>query len=598
MPFDSQSGEPDSVPLRRLYGWVLSFLEPYRLQVCVTVLLGILISGVNVFVPKFVQVIVDDVLPARDTARFYALLWWMAAAAAATVAATLVKRWNDQNYQTRISGDMQAAAFKQLRLQGYVFFERHPVGDLLSLFHHELDSLQQIHRKYVPNILQNAITFIVAFGFMVAVSWQLSLVFLPGILLYIKIGPYFERKSAEYAANLTVRHTELNKRQYDSISSLAEVRAYGREQWDMDRLLSEDRETAAVNVVFFKLINYRGGFRRVAVYLSGVLMFLTAYPLISHGLLSVGQFTAFMMLYYRVMFDMTLLSTNLSEQRVLLLQTTRLFRFMGLQPEVAEAVHPTELRSSGGALELREVTFGYRKDEPVLQALSLTILAGRKTAFVGTSGHGKSTLIKLLGRLYDPTSGEILLDGVSLRELSFATLRENVSYVFQESYLFGASVRDNIRFGRPDATDDEVISAAKAASADEFVRELPEGYDTLLGERGNKLSGGQKQRIAIARMILRDPQVLVLDEATSALDSLTELAIKQSIDTHFSGRTIIAVAHRFSTIRDYDVIHVVEHGRIAETGTYDELMARKGAFYRMAEKEEVRDDCFDMAVDA
>ena len=591
---EMQSPVGSEVAFRSIYGWVLAFLRPYRFHIFACLMLGLLMSGIQLLIPKFIQIIVDDVLPAKDIPRFFNLLWWMAAGAVILILSTIVKKWLDQHYQNHVSGDMQLAVFEQLRLQGYVFFERHPIGDILSLFHHELDSLQRIHKQYFPNILQNSITFIVTFVFMLTMSWQLSLVFIPGIILYYLIGPYFERKSAEYAEQLTKRYTSLNKRQYDSISSVTELRAYGREHWDLERLLSEDQQTATINVMYFKLINYRGAFRRVAVYFSGILMFLVGNWMNSHSMLTVGEFVAFMMMYYKVMFDLTILITNITEQKVLLLQTVRLFRFMSLKPDVQEPILPVSLPHVHGLLELRNVSFGYPDSPIVLKDISLTIRPGEKVAFVGTSGHGKSTLIKLLGRFYDPTEGDILLDGVPLRHLSFSQLREHIGYVFQETYLFGASIRDNIRFGRPDASEEEVIHAAQSAAAHEFITQLPQGYDTILGERGNKLSGGQKQRISIARMVLRKPSVLILDEATSALDNLTEAEVKRSIDRLFTHQTTIAVAHRFSTIRNYDKIYVLEHGRIIESGTYDELIVQAGAFYRLAQEEEILHDNVDV----
>lgn len=212
--------------------------------------------------------------------------------------------------------------------------------------------------------------------------------------------------------------------------------------------------------------------------------------------------------------------------------------------------------------------------------------AREKGSLVGASGSGKSTLFKLIGRFYDPDEGEILLDGVSLRELSLGQLRDAVGYVFQETYLFGTTIRENIRFGNPDASDDAIVQAAKAARAHEFIMQFPDGYETIVGERGIKLSGGQKQRIAIARMIVKNPRIVLLDEATSALDQINEAEVRAALETLLEGRTTIAAAHRLSTIQDYDRIVFVEQGRVAEVGSYTELMACRGRFYRLSQGEE------------
>jgi ATP-binding cassette, subfamily B, bacterial len=205
---------------------------------------------------------------------------------------------------------------------------------------------------------------------------------------------------------------------------------------------------------------------------------------------------------------------------------------------------------------------------------------------VGTSGNGKSTLLKLVGRFYDPQEGEITLDGISLRELSLKQIRESMGFVFQETYLFGTTIQENIRFGHPSATDEEVIAAAKAAYAHDFIQQFPQGYETFVGERGVKLSGGQQQRISIARMFIKNPRIVLLDEATSALDNVSEWEIQRALHKLFEGRTTITIAHRLSTVKDFDRIVVVDNGGIAEVGTYDELIEQRGALYRLVEGEE------------
>jgi ATP-binding cassette subfamily B protein/subfamily B ATP-binding cassette protein MsbA len=232
------------------------------------------------------------------------------------------------------------------------------------------------------------------------------------------------------------------------------------------------------------------------------------------------------------------------------------------------------------------VRFGYSPERPTISDFHLDIAPGERIALVGSSGNGKSTIVKLLGRFYDPTEGDIALDGASIRSMSLGRLRDAVGFVFQETYLFGSSVRENIRFGNPDASDEEIEQAARAAFAHEFITELPQGYDTPLGERGVKLSGGQKQRIAIARMLVKNPAIIVLDEATSALDNVSEKEVLQALSKLSTGRTTIAIAHRLSTIRDYDRIAVLEDGMIREIGNYETLMGSRGLFYRLAAGEE------------
>src|SRR5690606_15208483 len=231
------------------------------------------------------------------------------------------------------------------------------------------------------------------------------------------------------------------------------------------------------------------------------------------------------------------------------------------------------------------VSFGYQDRPGVIRHFSLDIQPGEKVAFVGFSGGGKTTLMKLIGRFYDPDEGEIRLDGVPIRDLPLADLRNAIGYVFQETYLFGSSVKENIRFGKPNATDEEIIEAAKAAFAHDFIMALPDGYDTIVGERGIKLSGGQRQRIAIARMIIKQPAVVLLDEATSALDNVSEREVQRALDNVLAGRTVSAIDHRLSTVKHFDRIVFIKDGRIAEIGSYDELIARRGLLYELEQGE-------------
>lgn len=587
----NQSNFHKKPKLMKIFWWTLQFLKPYKGLFVTSLLLGLMVASAQIAIPKFIQVLVDDVLPSNDLLKYREIIVVLTGVIAIVIIATILKHLTDRKMQELVAGDMQIGVFQKMRSLGYSFYEKHPVGEIFSLFHTEVEAIQKINRKYLPTIIQYTITFSVAFIFIAMLNWQLSLVFIPGILLYYLIGPYFERKSAEYAKKLADSHADLNKKQYDSISAMMELRAYGQEKWNLNQLLEQDQKTAAINVIFFKLINYRGAFRRVAVYFSGILMFIGGYYFVSKELLTIGEFIAFTILYYKVMFDLTILITNLTEQRVLLQQTIRLYQFTELTPDVEEAEHPEELPNVRGGIDFKDVCFGYTSSSDVVRNITLSIQPGEKVALVGTSGHGKSSLIKLLSRFYDPTEGAVYLDGVNLTRLSLKRLRESIGYVFQETYLFGGTVKENIHFGNENATDGDIIAAAKAASAHEFIMSLPEGYDTVIAERGSKLSGGQRQRIAIARMILKNPAIVVLDEATSALDHENEAMVKKALDQLFKGRTMIAVAHRISTIQDFDKIVVIENGQMAEIGTYDGLLEKKGAFYQllMGEKRNAAD---------
>ncbi|MNC26173.1 putative multidrug export ATP-binding/permease protein [compost metagenome] len=277
--------------------------------------------------------------------------------------------------------------------------------------------------------------------------------------------------------------------------------------------------------------------------------------------------------------------TLMNEQRVLLYQAETLYEFSRKEPEITEPLSPIHLPLVKGEIRFENVSFHYPGRSNVFESLNLKFRPGEKTAIVGTSGNGKTTMLKLINRFYDPREGEILLDGVPLKDISLELLRELIGYVSQETYLFGYSIAENIRFGKPDATDEEIVLAAKSAYAHDFITRLPDGYETLVGERGGNLSGGQKQRISLARMFIKNPAIILLDEATSSLDNISEMEVKMALSQLRKGRTTVVVAHRLSTIMDADTICVLDKGKVVETGTYQELLDKRGVFHKLVNGE-------------
>jgi ATP-binding cassette subfamily B protein len=372
-----------------------------------------------------------------------------------------------------------------------------------------------------------------------------------------------------------------NQKVYESISAITEFRVNSAERWDLNRYLDKVHTLNMRMIRTYWYAYLRGTNRRISYNIGAIVIFIYGYYLLRQDTLLVGEFVAFLLYYFNAMHRLTAVVTNITEQKILMHQAERLYQFMELQPQVKENEHPIHPPKLSGKLQFHDVTFAYVPGQPVLRNFSLSIAAGQRLALVGTSGNGKSTVLKLVGRFYDPLQGYITLDDVPLDQLSLATLRSSIGFVFQETYMFGSSVRDNLLFGKPEAAESELLLAAKAAYAHDFIMELPNGYDTIVGERGVKLSGGQKQRIAIARMLINDPAIIVLDEATSALDNTSETEVQKAFDTLLKGRTLIAVAHRLSTIRDYDQIAVIEDGQVVELGTYEQLLAAGNSFTQL-----------------
>lgn len=571
--------------LTRVYWWTISYLGKYKWHVALFIGCGMMVTGIELSIPKFIQYFIDTVLPDKNTSQFLQLMLLLFFCIVVLLAATAVRNLLQRIFQEKAARDLQLGLFRQLRRLGFSYYEQHPVGETLSLFNTEVAAVQQIYRRYFPYIIQGSLTFGIAVFLVVQINVKLTLLIIPFFLSYYLIGPYFERKAALIGREAQQKRTEANKKLYDSVSALLELRAYGAQQWDIRRLIN--KFATFHKVLFTQYLNayLRGTVRRVTTYFGALFLFVYGIFLVQGGEMSVGEFIAFASYYFIVMGDLTYIVTLTTEQRILLHQAEKLHQFMHREPDVVEQEQPRLLSTIRGELRFRHVYFGYPQCPEIIRDFNLHIRPGEKVALVGTSGNGKSTLLKLVGRFYDPQQGDIELDSIPIRQLAFSDLRGAMGFVFQETYLYGTTVMENIRFGHPEASDDQVIAAAKAAYAHDFIMQMPQGYETLVGERGIKLSGGQKQRLAIARMFVKNPSIVLLDEATSALDNMSELEVQKALEALLEGRTTIAIAHRLSTVRHYDRIVVVEEGRNAEEGSYEELMERRGLFRKLAEGE-------------
>ncbi|MFD2327991.1 ABC transporter ATP-binding protein [Cohnella sp. GCM10020058] len=544
------------------------------------IILSLFVIGVELSITKFIQHLIDVLLPKGTVNSFSILLSIMSSLIALMVAATLLRNKLQRIVQEKAARDMQLSLFTHMRKLGFSYYDQHPVGETLSLFNSELTAVQQIYQKYFPGMIVTGVAFIISVALMISIHVTLSLAVIPCLLSYYIIGPFFEKRAAQLRKTVQGFRTSFQKKIYDSISALLEIRVYGSSDWDSSQTLARQRQMHnSVNKLH--LMSYsRGMIRRVIVQLGAVIVFAYGSFLLRHDEISTGAMVAFMFFYFRMIQDMTSFVTLTSEQQVLMNQAERLFEFMSERPTIKDNKSPINVNIKGELL-FQKVSFHYPSQSSLISNFNLEICAGEKIAFVGASGCGKSTLLKLVGRFYDPLEGEIKLDGIPLNELSLNTIREAMGFVFQETYLFGGTIRDNIRFGSPNATDEEIEAAAIAAFAHQFILDLPQQYDTIVGERGMRLSGGQRQRLSIARMFIKNPRIVLLDEATSALDNKSEFEVHLALNRLFEGRTTLAVAHRLTSIEKFDRIVVLDRQGILEQGTFDQLLKNQGPFYQL-----------------
>lgn len=566
-----------------VYLWLLSFLKPYMGLLILFVTTGAVLILCEMAIPLFIQTFIDKVIVQNNSKLFFNAIICLIAVIIIMFAFMALDNKLRRILPEKVSKDLQYSVFRHLRVLGFSYFERKPVGETLSLLNTEVLAVQDIFRYYLPASILMLISLIFPFCIISYKDYRFSIIIIACYLLYFTYGPYMDKKVVLHLKKQTDTKTALDKKTYDSVSGAQEVRAYNAEAWELKRFVNkfESYKNARLNSLFYRLL--RPALCVVTTNLGNIAFFIFGSFLVKNGEMTVGEFTAYIFYFMMVMRVINGLSYVFTEQMHLLGQAEKLYDFMKTSPDVVEVSNPKLLPKTTGNISFKNVSFSYPTRANVINDLSLEIKPGQRVAFVGTSGSGKSTALKLIDRFYDPESGEITLDGISLKELSLSEIRKNIGYVFQETYLFGTSIKENIRFGNPEASDEDVIEAAKAAYAHDFIMETEQQYETLVGERGVKLSGGQKQRIALARMFISNPSIILLDEATSALDNVSEAYIKNALHNLSSGRTTIAVAHRISTVMDYDQIVLLKDGSVAETGTYDELLERKGLFYTLLE---------------
>ncbi|MEZ4472207.1 MAG: ABC transporter transmembrane domain-containing protein [bacterium] len=542
-------------------------------------------SGMNLAWPQLIQRIVDGVLAGGGEASVHAWSGLLLVLFAVGAVATALRSWLFTVAGERIVMRLRQALYARLVHQDMAFFDTHRVGELTSRLTADTTVLQNAATVNLSMLLRYLITALGSVGILAWTSWRLTLVMLAlvpvtvvGALVYGRIVRRLSRQVQDAQARATVVAEE-------TLAGIRTVRAFAREEAEAGRYRAETEAAYGLARRRARFNAFFGGIAGFAGYgaISGVLWY--GGLMLVAGELSLGTLMAFLLYTFTLAFAIAALGELWQDFMRAIGASERVFELLSRTPAVAPGGE--RLEAVRGEVAFEAVSFAYpsRPGHPVLTALSLRLEPGRVLALVGRSGGGKSTISALISRFYDPDAGAVTLDGVPLTALDPAWLREQVGVVAQEPLLFATSIADNIRYGRPGATDAEVEAAARAANAHDFVQALPAGYATEVGERGVQLSGGQRQRIAIARAVLKDPRVLVLDEATSALDAESEHLVQEALTRLMRGRTTLVIAHRLSTVQAADRIVVLDQGRVIEAGTHGELLARGGAYRQLVDRQ-------------
>jgi ATP-binding cassette, subfamily B, bacterial len=581
MKKNNPSPDYDRVNLIKVYIWCLSFLKNIKLPVFFLISCGVITAGSELFIPKVIQYFVDKVFPAQEVYMLLTSLGLLVLLFIFKFSAEAISQVLKKSIQEKAVSNMQQVMLSQLHQLGLPFLEKNPTGKILSLLNTEVTSVQKLYRYYFPELIKSTIFSILSITLMMNISIYLSLVIVPCFLLYYFVGPYLEVRASEYSKKYSDSQVNLGHLLHETISSLSDLKINNAHNWNFNKVMNETHTNNKWNTKRYIFSFLRGSIRRFNYHLGAIALFIIGVNLIEKQSITIGEFVAFILIYFSTMWRITRIITILTEQKILMYQAEKLYSFTHSPHPISEINTSEPVSNLKGDISFKNISFSY-ENELVINNISFDIKSGEKVALVGKSGCGKSTLLKIIGRYYEPSKGEVLIDGKSIDKISLTHLRNNIGFLFQDAFLFATSIFENICFTKPSASISEVKTAAKAASLHDFIEDLPHGYDTFVGERGINLSGGQKQRLALARLFLKNPAILILDEPTSSLDNLTEQIIKSSLEKQFNNQTIITVAHRLDTIRNYDKILVLDKGKIIEQGSYDDLYMSKGFFYQLA----------------
>ncbi|MEU0079331.1 ABC transporter ATP-binding protein [Micromonospora tulbaghiae] len=575
----AEKAQAREVSLRRIGGLFTAHRGP------LTTVVGIIVASsiIAMATPFLLRTVIDRALPERDLTLLAWLVAGMVAVAAVTAVLGVAQTWISTRVGQEVMHRLRADVFAHLQRQSIGFFVRTRTGEVQSRITNDIGGMQAVVTSTATSIAANLTTVVATTVAMLALSWRLTLV----STVVLPPALWLTRRVARLRREITARRQReladltVAIEEGLSVSGVRLAKTLGTGPALVDRFTA-----SSARLVDLELRSELAGRWRMAA-MSIVFAAIPAVIYLGAGLpgtagtLTIGTLVAFTALQgnlFRPLMGLLNVGVTLTASLALF---ARIFEYLDLPVEVAEPARPVPLdpATARGHLRVEDVTFSYPgSDTAALAGVSLDVPAGTSLALVGETGSGKSTLAALISRLHDPDAGRITIDGIDLRDLRPADLAAVVGVVSQETYLLHGTVRDNLRYARPDATDADIEAAARAARIHDLVAALPDGYDTMVGSRGHRFSGGEQQRLAIARTLLRDPRILVLDEATSALDTETERAVQRALDELARGRTVVTIAHRLSTVRDADRIAVLDHGRIVESGTHDALLERPGRY--------------------
>jgi ABC-type multidrug transport system fused ATPase/permease subunit len=562
----------------RRAGLLLTLATPYKWRALLAVLFLLLATAATLTLPLLAKFAIDEAIGEADPGRLGTIVGFFVGAAVLAWIATAGHTYYTSWVGERVLADLRSRLFRHLQSLSLGYFERRRTGATISRLTNDIDALDQLVTDGVASLVQNSIVLVGSAAILIVLDWRLALATLAVFPLMAISTAIFRRLSARAYRSVRERIGSVSATLQEDISGMRVVQAFAREQQSRDQFVevndryrAANQRTVVISGLYFPFVDF------VAAAASAVVLGYGGYLVFGNSL-TIGTLFAFIG-YLANFFDpVQVLSQLYNTFLAAVAALDKITDVLDEKPDVLDRPDASELATIQGDVRFDNITFGYGEGPTVLHGLDLVVPAGTTVALVGHTGAGKSTIVKLLARFYDPRDGRVLIDDIDLRSIEQKSLRTQLGIVPQEGFLFGASVGENIAFGRPEATQDEIEDVARQVGVHEFIETLSDGYATRVGERGSLLSLGQRQLVAFARALLADPRILILDEATSSVDIATEQRIDQALNRLLDGRTAFVIAHRLSTIRRADLIVVLENGRVVESGTHTDLMESDGPY--------------------